>query len=121
MNVRANWTLWLDCLIVAGVWLVFDLVLRDPWTVLFVFIALGSDFLLRNATGGVFMDANEPIATAARVLVCVTLYAGPAIGLRWLSAKILSETYVVLVTTGWLIFYLGALTVLFPPRFPGLG
>lgn len=121
MNVRASWTLWLDCLIVAGVWLVFDLVLRDPWTFLFVFIAMGSDFLLRNATSGVFMDANAPLATAARVLACVALYAGPAIGLRWLGARLLGQTYVVLVNSGWLIFYLAALTVLFPPRVPGLG
>ena len=121
MNIRAGRTLWLDCLIVAGVWLLFDLVLRDPWTILFVFIALGSDFLLRNATGGVFMDANEPIVTAVRALVCVALYAGPAVGLRWLSARVLREKYVLHVVTGWLIFYLAALTVLFPPRFPGLG
>ncbi len=121
MNMRAGWTLWLDCLIVAGVWLIFDLVLRDPWTVLFVVIAMGSDFLVRNATGGAFMDANAPVGTAARVLVCVALYAGPAIVLRWFSAKVLSEPYFVLVTAGWLVFYVGALTVLFPPRLPGLG
>ena len=121
MKIHARRKLWLDCLIVAGVWLLFDLVLRDPWTILFVFIALGSDFLLRNATGGVFMDANELIVTAVRALVCVSLYAGPAVVLRWLSARILREKYVVLVVTGWLIFYLAALTVLFPPRFPGLG
>lgn len=121
MNMRARWTLWLDCLIVAGVWLLFDLVLRDPWTILFVAIALGSDFLVRNATGGAFVDANAPIGTAARVVVCVALYAGPAVVLRWLSAKLLSETWFVLVTTSWLIFYVGALTVLFPPRLPGLG
>ena len=121
MNMRAHWTLWLDCLIVAGVWLLFDLFLRDPWTFLFVFIALGSDFLVRNATGGAFMDANAPVGIAGRVLVCVALYAGPAAVLRWLSAKVLSATWFVLVTTGWLIFYLAALTVLFPPRLPGLG
>ena len=121
MNIRAKWTLWLDCLIVASVWLYFDLVLHDPWTILFVFIAMGSDFLVRNVTGGAFMDANAPVATAARVLVCVVLYAGPAAVLRWLGAKVLSETFLVLVTTGWLIFYVGALTVLFPPRLPGLG
>ena len=121
MNMRAGWTLWLDCLIVAGVWLLFDLVLRDPWTFLFVFIAMGSDFLVRNATGGAFMDANAPVGTAARVFVCVALYAGPAVVLRWLSARVLSETWFVLVTTGWLIFYVAALTVLFPPRIPGLG
>ena len=121
MNIRAGWTLWLDCLIVAGVWLLFDLVLRDPWTILFVFVAMGSDFLVRNATGGAFMDANAPIGTAARVVVSVALYAGPAIVLRWVSAKVLNETWFVLVTTGWLIFYVGALTVLFPPRIPGLG
>ena len=121
MNVRAGWTVWLGCLFVAGVWLLFDLVLRDPWTILFVFIAMGSDFLVRNATGGAFMDANAPVGTAARVLVCVALYAGPAFALRWLSARVLSETYVVVATTSWLIFYVGALTVLFPPRLPGLG
>ena len=119
--MRAGATLWVCCFVVAGAWLVLDLVLRDPWTVLFIGIALGSDFLLRNVTGGVFMDANAPVVSTARVLVCVALFAGPAIGLRWLSAKILSETYVVLMTAGWLIFYLAALTVLFPPRFPGLG
>lgn len=121
MNMRARWTLWLDSLIVASVWLLFDLVLRDPWTVLFVVIAMGSDFLVRNATGGAFMDANAPVGTAARVLVCVALYAGPAFVLRWFSAKVLSEPYFVLVTAGWLVFYVAALTVLFPPRLPGLG
>lgn len=121
MNMRANWTLWLDCLIVAGVWLLFDLVLRDPWTFLFVLIALGSDFLVRNATGGAFIDANAPIGTAVRTVVCVALYAGPALVLRWLSARVLSETWFVLVTTSWLFFYVAALAVLFPPRFPGLG
>ncbi len=119
--MRAGATLWVCCFVVACAWLVLDLVLRDPWTVLFAGIALGSDFLLRNVTGGVFMDANAPVGTAARVLVCVSLFAGPAIGLRWLSARFLSETYVVLVTAGWLVFYLAALTVLFPPRIPGLG
>ena len=119
--MRASATLWVCCFVVACAWLVLDLVLRDPWTVLFAGIALGSDFLLRNLTSGVFMDANAPVGTAARVLVCVSLFAGPAIGLRWLSARFLSETYVVLVTAGWLVFYLAALTVLFPPRFPGLG
>ena len=121
MNIRARWTLWLGSLIVASVWLLFDLVLRDPWTVLFVVIAMGSDFLVRNATGGAFMDANAPVGIAARVLVCVALYAGPAFVLRWLSAKLLSEAYVVVLTTGWLIFYVGALTILFPPRLPGMG
>ena len=121
MNMRVRWTLWVDCLIVAGVWLLFDLVLQDPWTFLFVAIALGSDFLVRNATDGAFMDANAPLGTAARVLVCVALYAGPAFFLRWLSAKVLSQTWFVLVTTGWLLFYVGALTVLFPPRLPSLG
>ena len=121
MNMRAGWTLWLECLFVAGVWLLFDLVLRDPWTVLFVFVAMGSDFLLRNATGGAFMDANAPIATAARVVVCVALYAGPAAALRWLGAKVLGGAYLALVIAGWLTFYVGALTVLFPPRLPGLG
>ena len=121
MNMRAGWTLWLDCLIVAGVWLLFDLVLQDPWTILFVAIALGSDFLVRNATGGAFIDANAPIGTAARVVVCVALYAGPAVVLRWLSTKVLNDTWWVLVTTSWLLFYVGALTVLFPPRIPGMG
>lgn len=121
MNIRARWTLWLGSLIVASVWLLFDLVLRDPWTVLFVVIAMGSDFLVRNATGGAFMDANAPVGIAARVLVCVALYAGPAMVLRWLGAKVLSETYLLLVTAGWLVFYVGALTVLFPPRLTGLG
>ena len=121
MNIRARWTLWLGSLIVASVWLLFDLVLRDPWTVLFVVIAMGSDFLVRNATGGAFMDANAPVGIAARVLVCIALYAGPAFVLRWLSAKLLSEAYVVVLTTGWLIFYVGALTILFPPRLPGMG
>ena len=114
MNVRANRTLWLNCLGVASVWLVFDLVLRDPWTVLFVFIAMGSDFLLRNAIGGVFVDANPPVATAMRVLACVALYAGPATVLRRLSAKVLRERYVDVLSMGWLVFYVGALTVLFP-------
>ncbi len=121
MNIRAGWTLWLDCLLVAGVWLLFDLVLQDPWTILFVFIALGSDFLVRNVTDGAFMDANAPVRTAVRVMVCVALFAGPAAVLRWLSAKVLSETRFVLVNTSWLFFYLGALTVLFPPRLLGLG
>lgn len=121
MNIRARWTLWLGSLIVASVWLLFDLVLRDPWTVLFVVIAMGSDFLVRNATGGAFMDANAPVGIAARVLVCVALYAGPAFVLRWLSAKLLSKAYVVVLTAGWLIFYVGALTILFPPRLPGMG
>ena len=82
--MRASATLWVCCFVVACAWLVLDLVLRDPWTVLFAGIALGSDFLLRNLTSGVFMDANAPVGTAARVLVCVSLFAGPAIGLRWL-------------------------------------
>ena len=121
MNMRAGWTLWLECLFVAGVWLLFDLVLRDPWTVLFVVIAMGSDFLVRNATGGAFMDANAPVGIAARVLVCVALYAAPAFVLRRLGSKALSATALVLMSAGWLIFYVAALTVLFPPRLPGLG
>ena len=121
MNIRANWKIWGDCLIVACAWLVLDVVLRDPWTILFVVIAMGSDFLLRNATGGVFMDANSPIVTAIRVVVCVMVFAGPAVVLRWLSAKVLRKSYVDIVGTSWLIFYVCALAVLFPPRIPGLG
>ncbi len=117
-DMRVNSTYWASCLVAGGAWLVLDLVLRDPWTVLFIVIALGSDMLVRLVTGGVFFDANAPVAAAARTLVCVALFAGPGFVLRWSSSKLFKARVVSLVIVGWLVFYLAALAFLFPPGMP---
>lgn len=116
--MRSGKVLWVCCFVVAGAWLVLDLVVRDPWTFLFIGIALGSDALVRSITGGVFMDANAPVGSAARVLVCVVLFAVPGLAMRWLGARVFKAGVVSLVIVGWLIFYLSALTFLFQPRLP---
>ncbi len=117
--MRAKHTLWVSCLIVACAWLFLDLVVRDPWTALFIVIALGSDLLVRIATGGVFFDANAPVVSAVRMLVCVALFAGPGFVASWLSARLFSPRTTSIVIIGWLVCYLSALSFLFPPRFPG--
>ena len=99
-------------------WLVLDLVVRDPWTVLFIAIALGSDLLVRTAAGGVFADANPLVTGGVRMLTCVALFAGPGAALRWSSAKRFTPAVTSWLLVGWLVFYLAALAFLFPPGRP---
>ncbi len=48
--------LYMSPVLIVCVWLFLDFVIRDPSTILFALIALGSDILVRNLTSGIFTD-----------------------------------------------------------------
>ena len=97
-------------------WLVLDFAVRDPETILFAFIALGSDFLVRNLTSGLFTDRYWPVVVAVKLFFCTLFFLIPALGLRWLGSKRLSPNGVSLAIFGWLLFYLATLSFLFHLR-----
>lgn len=99
--------------IVVCAWLVFDLAIEDPSTILFAFIALGSDFVVRNVTSGLFADRHVEVVVAARLFFCFFFFVIPGLGLRWLGARWFSPDGVSGIVLGWLLFYLAALSFLF--------
>lgn len=99
--------------LVACAWLFLDLAVRDPGTVLFAFIALGSDFVVRNLASGPFMDRYWLVPAAARVFFCALFFVLPALGLRWLGRRRLSPEGVSALILAWLGFYVSALVFLF--------
>lgn len=107
----------LSCVAAGCAWFVFDVLVRDPSTFLFFFIALGSDFVLRNATSGLFMDMYFQLLTAGRVFFCVLIFAIPALPILWLGRKRVRPEHVSLAIAGWLLFYVASLWVLFPLNF----
>lgn len=108
-------TLIASSVVVACAWLVLDFVLRDPWTILYIFIALGSDFLVRNMTTGLFAQIYWPVVTAVQVFFCVTFFVGPGLVVLWLGRGRLSPTLTSSLIFAWLLFYLAALAFLFEP------
>lgn len=103
-------------ILVVCVWLFLDFAVTDPSTILFAFIALGSDILVRNLTSGFFTDRYWQVVVAAQSFFSVFFFAVPALGLRWIASKRLSPNGVSLTVMGWLLFYLAALAFLFDLR-----
>lgn len=99
--------------VVICVWLVSDFVFRDPSTILFAFITLGSDFLVRNLTSGFFMDRYWPVAAAAKTFFCFCFFFFPAFGFKWVGIRRFSSNGVSVLILCWLFFYLATLTFLF--------
>ncbi len=111
-------TLAVSSIVVGSTWLVLDFVLRDPWTVLFIVIALGSSFLVRNVTSGVFSDQYWPVVSAVQVFFCVAFFAVPGLALLWIGNRWLSPPAASLMIIGWMLFYIAALAFLFSPPLP---
>jgi len=105
-----------SCVTIVCAWLVLDFAVRDPETILFGFIALGSDFLVRNLTSGRFTDVYWPVVVGVKLFFCVLFFFIPAFGLQRLGRERLSPNAVSLLTFGWLLFYLATLTFLFNLR-----
>ena len=99
--------------VVICVWLVSDFVFRDPSTILFAFITLGSDFLIRNLTSGFFVDRYWPVVAAAKTFSCFCFFFFPALGFKWVGSRQFSSNTVSALILCWLLFYLATLTFLF--------
>lgn len=102
--------------VVGCAWLFLDFAVTDPSTILFAFIALGSDILVRNLTSGFFTDRYWPVVVAAQTFFCLLFFIVPAYGLRWLGGRRFSPNGTSLMVLGWLVFYLASLAVLFDLR-----
>jgi len=109
-------TLLASCVLVGATWLVLQLVLVDPWTILFLVIALGSDILVRYVTSGLFADMYWPVVIAVQVFFCVVLFAGPGLAISWLGNGRLPPARISLLIVAWLIFYIASLAFLFSPN-----
>ena len=96
--------------------LCFQFLLRDPWTILFVVIALGSDILVRYVTSGLFADMYWPVVIAVQVFFCVVFFAGPGLAISWLGSGRLPPARISLLIVAWLIFYIASLAFLFSPN-----
>jgi len=95
------------------VWLVLDFVFRDPSTILFAFITLGSDFLARNLTSGFFVDRYWPVVAATKIFFCFSFFFFPALGFKRIGSRWFSSEGVSALIFCWLLFYLATLTFLF--------
>ena len=109
-------TLLASCLLVGGTWLVLQLLLQDPWTILFLVIALGSDILVRYVTSGLFADMYWPVVIAVQVFFSVVFFAGPGLAISWLGGGRLPPARISLLIVAWLIFYIASLAFLFSPN-----
>ena len=103
-------------IVVVCAWLFLDFAVTDPSTILFAFIALGSDILVRNLTSGFFTDRYWPVVVAVQTFFCLLLYILPAFGFRRLGGRWFSTNGASLMVLGWFAFYLAALAFLFDIR-----
>ena len=100
-------------IVVICAWLVSGFVFREPSTILFALITLGSDFLVRNLTSGFFVDRYWPVVEATKVFFCFSFFFFPALGFKWTGSRWFSSEGVSALIFCWVLFYLAALTFLF--------
>ena len=109
-------TLYSSSLLVVFAWLFFDFAIRDPSTILFALIALGSDFLVRNVTSGAFTDRYWFVVVVVQCFLVFSFYFFPAIFLKWFGARHFQSNVISALIFIWLVFYLAALSFLFDLR-----
>ena len=109
-------TLYSSSLLVVFAWLFFDFAIRDPSTILFALIALGSDFLVRNITSGAFTDRYWFVVVAVQCFLVFSFYFLPAVFFKWFGARRFQSNGISLLIFIWLVFYLAALAFLFDLR-----
>jgi hypothetical protein len=109
-------TLYGSSLLVVSAWLFFDFAVRDPSTILFALIALGSDILVRNLTSGVFADRYWFIVVAVQCSFSLIFFLLPTIFFKGLCARRFRPNSVSLLVFIWLVFYLATLAFLFDVR-----
>ncbi|MAQ20716.1 MAG: hypothetical protein CMD52_04305 [Gammaproteobacteria bacterium] len=108
--------LYVSPVLIVCVWLFLDFVIRDPSTILFALIALGSDILVRNLTSGIFTDRYWFVVVVVQSFFSIFYFFLPAVSFAALAIKKLKTKVISLVLIIWLVFYLMCLTFLFDLR-----
>ncbi|MBH98830.1 MAG: hypothetical protein CMM56_10335 [Rhodospirillaceae bacterium] len=103
-------------ILIICVWLFIDFAIRDPSTILFALIALGSDVLVRNLTSGPFTDRYWFVLVLVQSIFSVIFFLLPAVCFSLFSAKRYKSEIISLVLLIWLVFYLASLVFIFDLR-----